>query len=56
MYRSNDVIVVPQIPMNVALQMEAVNTVVLTPLGASSAAVIQDTSWTEMESTAVVRV
>ena len=35
--------------MNVKLQMEGVNTVVLTPLGASPAAVTQGTSWMEMD-------
>ena len=42
--------------MNVALQMEAVNTVVLTPLGASSAAVTQGTKWMKMDWTVMVRV
>ena len=42
--------------MNVALEMEAVNTVVLTLLGASSAAVTLGTSWMEMDWTVVVRV
>ena len=40
--------------MNATLEMEVVNTVVLTPLGASTAAVTQDTSWRKMDSTAVV--
>ena len=35
--------------MNATQQMEAVNTVVLTPLGVSSAAVTQGTSWMEMD-------
>ena len=35
--------------------MKAVNTVVLTPLGASSAAVTQGTSWMKMERIAMVR-
>ena len=35
--------------MNVKLQMEGMNTVVLTPLGASPAAVTQGTSWMEMD-------
>ena len=55
MYRSNDVIVVPQISMNVALQMEAVNTIVLTLLEASPVAVTQGTSWMKMDCTAVVK-
>ena len=42
--------------MNVALEMEAVNTVVLALLGASSAAVTQGTSWIKMDWTVVVRV
>ena len=42
--------------MNATLQMEVVNAIVLTPLGASSAAVTQGTSWMEMDWTAVVRV
>ena len=41
--------------MNVTQQMADVNTIVLTTLGASTAAVTQDTSWIEMDSTAVVR-
>ena len=41
--------------MNVTQQMEGVNTIVLTLMGASPAAVTQDTSWMEMDSTAVVR-
>ena len=45
-----------QTSMNAALQMEAVNTVVLAPLGASSADVTQGTSWMEMDWTAVVGV
>ena len=40
--------------MNASLQMEAVNTHVLTPLGASPAAVKQGTSWMEMDLAAVV--
>ena len=40
--------------MNVTLQMEAVNTIVLTPLGASIAAVTQDTSWMKMDQIAMV--
>ena len=35
--------------MNVKLQMEGVNTVVLTPLEASPAAVTQGTNWMEMD-------
>ena len=42
--------------MNVALQMEAVNTIVLTQLGTSTAAVTQGTSWMKMDWTVVVRV
>ena len=38
-----------QISMNATLQMEAVNTVVPTLLGASSAAVKQATSWMKMD-------
>ena len=45
----------PQNSMNAMLQMVAVNTVVLTPLGASPAAVTQGTSWMKMDLTAVVR-
>ena len=41
--------------MNVTQQMEDVNTIVLTLLVASTAAVTQGTSWMEMDSTAVVR-
>ena len=48
-------LLVLQITMNLMLVTEAVNTIVLTPLEASSAAVSQGTSWTEMEWTAVVR-
>ena len=36
-------LVTPQTSMNATLQIEAVNTIVLTPSGASSAAVIQGT-------------
>ena len=49
-------LVVPQTLMNATLEMEAVNTVVLTLLGASSAAVIPGTSWRKTDWTAVVRV
>ena len=35
--------------MNATLQMVAVNTVAITPLGASSVAVTQDTNWMEMD-------
>ena len=45
----NQCFVVPQTSMNATLQMEAVNTVALTPLGASTAAVTQDTSWMKMD-------
>ena len=38
-----------QIAMNVMMQMEDVNTGVLTPLGASTAAVTKGTSWMEMD-------
>ena len=41
--------------MNAKHQMEVVNTVVLTPLGVSPAAVTQGISWMEMDWTAVVR-
>ena len=41
--------------MNATLQMEAVNTVVLTLSGASPAAVTQGTSWMKMDCTAVVK-
>ena len=41
--------------MNVTQQMEGVNTIVLTLMGASSAAVTQDTSWVKMDQIAVVR-
>ena len=50
----NQCLVVPQTQMNATLEMEVVNTVVLIPLGASTAAVTQDTSWRKMDSTAVV--
>ena len=57
MYQISDaVIVVPQISMNATLQMEAVNTIALTQLGASPVAVTQGTSWMIMDWTAVVRV
>ena len=50
MYQISDaVIVVPQISMNATLQMEAVNTIVLTQLGASPVAVTQGTSWMIMD-------
>ena len=49
-------LVVLQTSMNATLQMEVVNTIVLTPLGVSSAAVTQGTSWMKMDWTAVVRV
>ena len=42
--------------MNAILQMEAVNTIAMTPLGVSTAAVTQGTSWMKMDSTVVVRV
>ena len=42
--------------MSATLQMEAVNKIVPTPSGASSAVVTQDTSWMKMDWTAVVRV
>ena len=35
--------------MNATLEMESVNTIVQTPLGVSSAAVTQDTSWMKMD-------
>ena len=38
-----------QTSKNATHQMEVVNTIVLTPLGASSAAVTQGTSWMEMD-------
>ena len=38
-----------QTSMNVTQQMEDVNTIVLTPLGASTAAVTQDTSWMKID-------
>ena len=49
-------LIVTQTSMNVTLQMEAVNTIVLTPLGASYAAVTWGTSWMQMDWIAVVRV
>ena len=45
----NQCFVISQTSMNVTLQMEVVNTVVITLLGASSAAVTQGTSWMEMD-------
>ena len=48
-YSLNQCFVISQTSMNATLQMEAVNTVVLTPLGASSVAVTQGTSWMEMD-------
>ena len=45
----NQYFVISQTSMNATMQMDAVNTVVLTPLGASSAAVTQGTSWMEMD-------
>ena len=45
----NQCFVNSQTSMNATLQMEVVNTVVLTPLGASSVAVTQGTSWMEMD-------
>ena len=48
MYQINDLIVL-QIAMNAAIQVEGVNTVALTLLGVSPAAVTQDTSWMKMD-------
>ena len=46
--------VASQTSMNVILQMEDVNTIVLTPLEAQPAAVMRDTCWIRMVWTAVV--
>ena len=48
-YSPNQYFVISQTSMNATLQMDVVNTVVLTPLGASTAAVTQGTSWMEMD-------
>ena len=45
----NQCLVVPQTSMNATQQMEDVNTVALTPLGASSVGVTQGISWMEMD-------
>ena len=44
-----------QILMSVPPTMEGVNSTVLTPLVASTAAVLQATCWMRMDSTAMVR-
>ena len=51
----NQCLVVTQTSMNATLQMEAVNTVVLTLLGVSSVAVTLGTKWMKMDWTAAVR-
>ena len=51
----NQYLVVTQTSMNATLQMEAVNTVVLTLLGVSSVAVTLGTKWMKMDWTAAVR-
>ena len=50
------IFLVLQTSMNATLEMEAVNTVVPTLLGASSATVILGTKWMKMDWTALVRV